>query len=274
VFDDGIVDKTGWVASNDGLLVWDKNSDGVINDGSELFGEGSIMPDGTRAVTGYEALTVFDINFDKQVDKTDQKFNQLKIWKDQNSNAITEFGELESLNDHGIESLSLDYYSSNLVDNGNLVGLMGSYTTDTGEVRTMGDVWFSTDNDGNYTFDLSGLVDNIEKNTNIIDGLKNQGRFDLDELNYNDILQELEAEIEIYSDEDMNFENESSSEADPYMVFVKDPSQTQIPYKGLLLKRTHFQNSYLHHYKFQFQLPIPAKYHCNLIHLNQIFLDS
>ncbi|MBR7059330.1 MAG: hypothetical protein IKI22_01825, partial [Neisseriaceae bacterium] len=36
---DGIKSSTGWVKSDDGLLVWDRNGDGIINNGSEIFGE-------------------------------------------------------------------------------------------------------------------------------------------------------------------------------------------------------------------------------------------
>jgi hypothetical protein len=32
-------EKTGWASSDDGLLVVDRNADGVINDGKELFGD-------------------------------------------------------------------------------------------------------------------------------------------------------------------------------------------------------------------------------------------
>lgn len=38
--------KTGWVSANDGLLVWDRNNDGNINDASELFGNHVVMNDG------------------------------------------------------------------------------------------------------------------------------------------------------------------------------------------------------------------------------------
>ncbi|WP_240488032.1 hypothetical protein, partial [Acinetobacter baumannii] len=46
---DGIRTSTGWVGSDDGILVLDRNGDGVINDGSELFGDSVTLKDGSQA---------------------------------------------------------------------------------------------------------------------------------------------------------------------------------------------------------------------------------
>ena len=43
---DGLMDTTAWAASDDGLLVFDRNNDGLINDGSELFGEHMSLSNG------------------------------------------------------------------------------------------------------------------------------------------------------------------------------------------------------------------------------------
>lgn len=53
---DGFAEQTGWVGADDGLLVWDRNSDGRINDGKELFGSETLLSDGTKAANGYAAL--------------------------------------------------------------------------------------------------------------------------------------------------------------------------------------------------------------------------
>ena len=52
----GIQTATGWVKPDDGFLVVDRNGDGIINDGSELFGDGTILSDGSKATNGYQAL--------------------------------------------------------------------------------------------------------------------------------------------------------------------------------------------------------------------------
>ena len=44
-------------------------------------------------------------------------------------------------------------------NNGNLIGLMGSYTTTDGKTHTMGDVWFQTDAAGDRVFDLAAIAE-------------------------------------------------------------------------------------------------------------------
>lgn len=45
----GMAEQTGWVVEDDGLLVLDRNNDGLINNGSELFGNNTLLTDGTNA---------------------------------------------------------------------------------------------------------------------------------------------------------------------------------------------------------------------------------
>jgi hypothetical protein len=162
VFDidnNGQREKTGWVASTDGLLVRDLNGDGQINDGGELFGEGTVLADGSKAKDGYVALQALDSNLDGLIDANDAAFSQLSVWIDKNSDGKTDNGELAKLSQLGINSLSLDATKSAEINNGNLIGLMGSYTTADGATHTMGDVWFSVDNAGKKVFDLAAVVE-------------------------------------------------------------------------------------------------------------------
>jgi len=77
---------------------------------------------------------------------------------DSNGNGITDSGELQKLADLGITSLSLTSTASAEVNNGNLIGLMGSYTKSDGSTHTMGDVWFQVDTAGNKVFDLAAVA--------------------------------------------------------------------------------------------------------------------
>jgi hypothetical protein len=156
---DGQVEKTGWAASTDGLLVRDLNGDGQINDGGELFGEGTVLADGSKAKDGYVALRALDSNLDGLIDSNDAAFNQLLVWTDMNSDGKANSCELASLSDMSIRMLSLDAVKSSEINNGNLIGLMGSYTTADGATHTMGDVWFSVDNAGKKIFDLAAVVE-------------------------------------------------------------------------------------------------------------------
>ena len=68
---DGWSELTRWAGADDGVLVWDSNADGVINDGSELFGNNSVLGNGRKAAHGFAALAGFDSNGDGKVDSRD-----------------------------------------------------------------------------------------------------------------------------------------------------------------------------------------------------------
>jgi hypothetical protein len=71
IYADGERINTGWVGSGDGLLVLDRNGDGQINDGSELFGTATRRSDGSRASDGFAALSDLDSNHDGVVNGKD-----------------------------------------------------------------------------------------------------------------------------------------------------------------------------------------------------------
>ena len=66
---DGVKEKTGWVASDDGLLVRDRNNNGEIDNGGELFGDQTRFNDGTIAESGFEALSELDSNGNGKINK-------------------------------------------------------------------------------------------------------------------------------------------------------------------------------------------------------------
>jgi len=141
---DGVMENVGWASANDGLLAIDLNSDGIINDGSELFGEAFSLRDGVRAEDGFAALSSLDSNQDGKISATDNAFTQLKVWRDADSDGQTDVGELSSLMDMGIESLDLSGVWSPTAENANIVGITSSYTTTDGSTHQMADVWFRT----------------------------------------------------------------------------------------------------------------------------------
>jgi hypothetical protein len=122
-------------------------------------------------------MRALDSNNDGVLNSADSAFNQLGVWLDANGNGTTDAGEVVSLNDLGISSLSLTSQTSSAVDNGNLIGLMGSYTKSDGSTHTMGDVWFQTDASGARVFDLAAVAvaaggSNINMNSANVDTLK------------------------------------------------------------------------------------------------------
>ena len=136
--------KTAWVNANDGLLARDINGDGLINNGSELFGDKTKQPNGKSARDGFAALASLDSNRDGVINVKDASWKDLKIWIDRNSDGHTDPGELLSLDSFGIVSLKLGAKSSTATENGNKIGLVSSFTNVDGSSGELADVWFRT----------------------------------------------------------------------------------------------------------------------------------
>ena len=143
---DGLAESTGWIGKDDGLLVWDKNNNGQIDSGQELFGNNSVLLSGQTATDGFQALTELDINHDGQVNFQDDGFAQLKVWRDLNQDGVVQNGELSELSEVGVVSLKTGYSSSNVVDgNGNSHQQVGEYTKQDGTAASLEDIWFKSD---------------------------------------------------------------------------------------------------------------------------------
>ncbi|MDV7438139.1 hypothetical protein R4447_16460, partial [Acinetobacter baumannii] len=141
---DGIRTSTGWVGSDDGILVLDRNGDGIINDGSELFGDSVTLKDGSQASNGYVALAEFDSNGDGKVNAEDTNFEQLKVWRDLNQDGVSQANELFGLTELEIQSLNLNHTNTDTaLGNDNILAQTGSFVTLDGQSHIMGDVNFS-----------------------------------------------------------------------------------------------------------------------------------
>ena len=141
-----LAEKSGWVGKDDGLLVRDINGNGQIDDGTELFGNNSVLSNGQKAANGFEALKNLDSNNNGTFDSFDTAWNQVKVWKDSNKNGVVDNGELLSLEQAGVEHFNLNYINSNLQDeNGNIIGEVGTYGKTDGTSGNLSDIWFKTD---------------------------------------------------------------------------------------------------------------------------------
>jgi len=139
----GLTESTGWVSSDDGLLALDVNGDGQINSGRELFGDNTALPGGSLAANGFEALKQYDANHDGRIDKLDPIFSKLLVWRDLNSNGISERGELVGVADMSIGWISVAYETSGKVDSqGNFRRQLGTYADSQGIQHQVHDVWF------------------------------------------------------------------------------------------------------------------------------------
>jgi len=141
---DGKLDNVGWVASGDGFLVRDVNQDGVINNGTELFGSSTVLGNGSKASDGFLALADMDTNKDGVVDAHDAGFSSLKVWVDGNADGISQSNELLSLESLGITKINLSADKTAVLDQGNFVGLSSSFETSDGVLHQVADVWLQT----------------------------------------------------------------------------------------------------------------------------------
>ncbi|MBM7625131.1 calcium-binding protein, partial [Sporohalobacter salinus] len=131
-------EKTGWINSKDGLLTLDKNNNGTIDDGSELFG--------TETKSGFEMLGEYDSNSDNKIDKNDEIYSQLKVWQDKNQNGESEADELYTLKELDIKSINLNHeHVSKTEENGNVIRNKGNYESVDGEVKQIKEFLFSRD---------------------------------------------------------------------------------------------------------------------------------
>jgi hypothetical protein len=114
----GIRFKIAWTApdSDDAFLALDRNGNGAIDDGSELFGDVTRQPRDSWVRNGFEALATLDSNQDGVIDKTDERFKDLLLWQDSNHNGISEPDELHKLKDSGLKVIDCHYKPARRTD--------------------------------------------------------------------------------------------------------------------------------------------------------------
>ena len=124
---DGRAEKISWTGtgSDDAWLALDRDGNGIIDNGRELFGN-MTAPRPENYENGFLELAAWDQteyggNADGQISDRDSVYSDLKLWQDKNHNGISEPGELQSFPDLGLRSIALDYKKASARDrNGNV----------------------------------------------------------------------------------------------------------------------------------------------------------
>ncbi|MDP3835691.1 MAG: hypothetical protein Q8Q82_17165, partial [Hydrogenophaga sp.] len=138
---DGVRTGTGWVTGDDAWLVLDRNGNGSIDSGRELFGVDALKSNGQLATSGLDALRDLDGNADSVFNASDAAFTQVRLWQDLNQDGISQSDELFRLSDKGIVSIGLTGSTGTTnLGNGNTVVSTAIVTRADGSTTTASDL--------------------------------------------------------------------------------------------------------------------------------------
>ena len=141
---DDFAEKINWTRK-DGILAIDKNGNGKIDNGREVFGDTFVLDDGSYAANGFEALKQYDSNGDNLIDKNDDVFSKLYLWLDSDGNGKSEPNELRTLREKEITKIDLNYITVNeLTGSEAVIGNESYFEYSNGVICRIGEMWVSS----------------------------------------------------------------------------------------------------------------------------------
>ncbi|CAN5741795.1 hypothetical protein BH18ACI5_BH18ACI5_15260 [soil metagenome] len=98
----------GWPTGADDVWLWlDRNGNGLVDNGGELFGNATRLTSGKPAPNGFVALAELDANQDGQIDRADPSFAALRVWSDANRDGESQEPEIGRLDTTNVVSIGL-----------------------------------------------------------------------------------------------------------------------------------------------------------------------
>ncbi|APR74907.1 hemolysin-type calcium binding protein [Minicystis rosea] len=107
---------TDWPTAATPWLALDRNGNGAIDDGGELFGSATKLGSGARAPNGFAALAELDSDGDGRITPADAAWASLRLWSDRDGDRFSASSELGGLDARGVISIDLDYTSARRCD--------------------------------------------------------------------------------------------------------------------------------------------------------------
>jgi hypothetical protein len=108
---EGYAVTTPWTRPNTevAFLAFDRNGNGRIDSGAELFGNFTPLATGDTAANGYQALHEFDDDQDGVVNAADAGWRLLQLWTDRDHDGRSSSEELTPISASNVTALSTEY---------------------------------------------------------------------------------------------------------------------------------------------------------------------
>ena len=157
--------RMGWFGPGDGVLALDRNEDGVIDRAGEI----SFRSDLEGAETDMEGLVAYDTDGDGALTSADEGWSRFSVWQDLDQNGVSSEGELRTLDEVGVSSISLDLQATGSAYGGSADSIVlntASASMSGGSTMTVFDTAFALeaalsadDLAGDLTFSAIGAAD-------------------------------------------------------------------------------------------------------------------